>query len=492
MRTAFCFLACLLLVLHAPPIFAAGAQQQWLVVSDIHFNPLADPRLGDRLNSSPVDRWRTIYFSAEPQPFSGYGSDTNFPLLESALEAMRNVVESPRVVMITGDFLGHSFRKHFDAAVRDHDDAHYRAFVDNTIRFLATEFREAFPRSQFVIVLGNNDSYCGDYQIEPGSPFLARVAASWGASVGVQDPSRFVAQFSTGGYYTAPLPAGGAQAIVLNDVFWSAGYQNRCGNTKDDPAAAELSWLQNTARELRGKRVWVLAHIPPGIDAYSSYHAKPQAGVLFLQQRYNDGVIAALDSIAPNIPMMLSGHTHMNGFRILGPDPSNPQVPILVIPALSPVFESNPTFTVLHVNASDAGVADAQYFVLDDLATLSKNGRYPARWRREFDFDSVFGHGVVDAWHLSALQQSIFDNDRVRYRYEEYYDGDSGRAPMTDESWRFFWCADVALTPTTYDACATPQVQHQLPPQPSPPPLPSAVPSPTPAPAPTPGPTPSP
>ena len=485
MRVAFCLLACLLLVFSSGPARADDAQQQWLVVSDIHFNPLANPHLGDRLNESGADRWRAILASDQPAPFSGYGSDTNFALLESALEAMRNVVAAPRVVMITGDFLGHDFRKHFDATVRDHSDERYRAFVDATIRFLSNEFREAFPRSQFVIVLGNNDSDCGDYQVQPGSAFLANVAASWGASMGTPNPNQFVSDFSTGGYYTVPLPAGDAQALVLNDVFWSTAYQNRCDTSKSNPGATELNWLQTTARNLRGKRVWVLAHIPPGIDAYTSYHENPPSGVLFLQQQYNDGMIAALDALSPKPQMMLSGHTHMNGFRIVGPDPSRPQVPVLVIPALSPAFASNPTFTVLHVNAADASVADAQYFVLNDLAALEKDGRHPVQWRREYDFDSVFGHGTIDAEHLSTLQQTIFDNERVRYRYEEFYDGDSGRAAMTDASWRYYWCADVALTVTAYDACAAPQIQRQLPTHP-----PSPTPSPTSTPAPSVAPTP--
>lgn len=477
MIKAFGLLACLLLVLSPLRTPAAASAQQWLVVSDVHFNPLDDPAIADRLNATPPERWRALYSAGPPRAFSGYGRDTNFPLLESALEAMHNVAGTPPVVLLTGDFLGHDFRKHFDAEVREHDDEHYRAFVDNTMRFLANEFRQAFPRSQFVIVLGNNDSYCGDYQLTPGSAFLAKTAASWGASMGLSDPNAFVAGFSKGGYYTVPLPAGGAQALVLNSIFWSSGYQNRCGDAKANPGAAELDWLANQAKALKGKRVWVLSHIPPGIDAYSSYHAKPPAGVLFLHPPENAAMIAAIDSLAPNVAMTLAGHTHMNGFRVLGPDASTPQVPMLVIPALSPVFASNPTFTLLRVNGDDASVEDAQYFVLDDLAALAKDGRRPARWHREFDFDSVFAHGTIDAAHLTSVQRMIFDDDRVRLRYEQYYDGDSGRQAMNDENWRFFWCADVALDVTAYDACAVPQVQRELPAHPSAPPLTAPSPS---------------
>ena len=116
-------------------------------------------------------------------------------------------------------------------------------------------------------MIGNNDSYCGDYQSTPHDAFLAHMAAAWAASVGASDPNAFIAQFSTGGYYSVPLPVDHAQAIVLNDVFWSANYKNACGDPKADPGGDELRWLQSTQAALpAGTPVWVIAHIPPGVD----------------------------------------------------------------------------------------------------------------------------------------------------------------------------------------------------------------------------------
>lgn len=476
MTKIFGLLACLLLVL-VPAYASAATDQQWLVVSDIHFNPLADKSIADELNDAPAARWRAI-FASRPHPrFSSYGSDTNFPLLESALLAMRNAVSSPPEIFLTGDFLAHGLRTKYDAAVRVHDNVHYRRFVDRTMRFLADELREAFPRSRLIPVLGNNDSDCGDYAVTPGSSFLARTAATWGASLGATDPKAFVAQFSTGGYYTVPLSAGGATAIVLNDVLWSPTYRNRCGDLAANPGAAELRWFRATLRALKGKPVWVVAHIPPGVDAYASLHAKPPAAVEYLRSRFNRGMIAAMDATS-GIEMTLVGHTHMNAFRVIGPDPSRPSSPVLAMPAISPIFGSNPTFAVLRVHASDASVSDAQYFVLDGLAALGADGARPAHWRREFDFDSVYGHGTIDAAHLDAVQQAIFLNPRVRHRYESYYDGGSGRAAVPGALWRAYWCADVALARSQYDSCALPEIQRKLPPQPPAPPAPTATPAP--------------
>lgn len=474
---AFVLLACLLLV--SVTQRALAATQQWLVVSDVHFDPFADPRIVERLASAPAARWRAIFSSEGQQPYANYGSDTNFALLESALDGMRNQVNDPPVVIISGDFLAHQFRAKFDRVARNHDDSHYASFVDATIRFLADEFRSAFPRARLLPVIGNNDSYCGDYQGAPSSAFLASMAASWGGSVGAPDPNVFAAQFATGGYYTVPLPAGNAQAVIVNDIFWSTEYRNTCGQAASDPGADEAAWLTKTLHGLASNNVWIVAHIPPGVDVYATQHAANNAAVSFLTPHYNDVFVNALLAV-PHTMMAITGHTHMDSFRVIGPDPSRPTVPMLVVPSISPVFSNNPSFTLLRVDDTSAVVEDAQVFVLDDLAMLAKNGRLTANWRREYDFDSVFGHGTIDASHLANVQDEVLSDDRVRRRFEEFYDGSSGRASIPDAQWHAYWCADVALSLTAYDACASPEIEHELGPHPSAPPSPTPVPTATP------------
>ena len=465
--------AALLLVLagRAP----AAEAESWLVMSDLHFDPFTQLRLVDRLAGAPPNRWRAVFTTGEVTAPSGAGSDTNYALLESALDGARNAVPDPRVVILAGDFLAHDFRAKFDRTAKVHDDAAYDAFVDKTIAFLAWEVQTAFPRAYLLPVVGNNDGYCGDYESTPSSPFLARMAAAWAASVGRSDANAFIAQFSTGGYYTEPLPVDGARAIVLNDVFWSPKYQNACGNPKADPGGDELRWLQTTESAIpAGTPVWVIAHIPPGVDAFATLHAPAGTGpVPLLADRYNGAFIAALDSNA-TIVMSIAGHTHMNSFRVIGPDPSRPRVPMLVVPSISPIFGNVPAFTVLEVDSSSANVNDAQVYVLSKVKDAWT-------WQREYDFDSVYGPGRIDAAHLWGVQQTILDDERVRKRFEEYYQGGDGTAQIDESNWRAYWCANVALLIAQYSACAAPEIQRELPPHPSPPPTPSPAPSKSPA-----------
>ncbi len=475
---AFALAAATLLVTF-PVDVQAATPQAWIVLSDLHFDPFTQPRLVDRLAAAAPERWRAIFATAEVTAPSGRGSDTNDALLESTLDGARNAVPDPRIVIVAGDFLAHDFRAKFERTAKVHDAAAYAAFVDKTIAFLAWELQAAFPRAHLLPVIGNDDNACGDYQSTPHDAFLAHMAAAWAASVGAADPNGFIAQFSTGGYYTIPLPAGRAQAIVLNDVFWSVKYKNACGDPKADPGGDELRWMQSTQAALPpGTPVWVIAHIPPGIDANATLHAAAgSAPISFLTDRFNDALLTALDS-SSTVVMSIAGHTHMNSFRAIGPDPSTLRAPMLIVPAVSPVFGNAPSFTVLDVDESTAHVDDEQVFIL----TKSKDGWL---WRREYDFDSIYGPGPIDAADLWRAQQAIFDDERVRYRFEEYYQSGDGIAPIADTTWRSYWCANVALTLTAYTACAMPQIQTDLPPHPSPPPAPTPSPTPSPTPAPT-------
>ncbi len=483
---AFALAASLLLVVTLPQARAAAAPQQqqaWLILSDIHFDPFTQPKLVDRLVAAPPDRWRAIFATGERTGPSGPGSDTNDALLESTLDGAHEAVPDPRVVIVAGDFLAHEFRDKFNRTAKVHDDAAYAAFVDKTVAFLAWELQTAFPRARLLPVIGNNDGYCGDYQSTPHDPFLAHMGADFAVSSGASDPSAFIAQFSTGGYYTVPLPVDNAQAIVLNDVFWSTNYKNACGDPKADPGGDELAWLQATQKALpTGTPVWIIAHIPPGVDVFATQHAKTAAPVMFLTDRFNAEFLTSLDSRSA-VVMSITGHTHMNSFRVIGPDPTTPRAPMLVVPAVSPIYGNAPAFTVVNVDPNAAWVLDAQIYILSKINDVWT-------WRREYDFDSVYGRGTIDAERLTNVQRAIFDDERVRRRFEEYYQSGDGLAPITEANWRAYWCANVALTATDWTACAMPQIQTDLPPHPTPPP--SPTPSPTPTPSPSPSPTASP
>ncbi len=82
------------------------------------------------------------------------------------------------------------------------------------------------------------------------------------------------ADFAAGGYYSVSLPAPveTTRLLVLDDLFMSDRYQTCGGKADAAPAAAQIAWLKQQLNEARDKKekVWVMAHIPPGVDSYST------------------------------------------------------------------------------------------------------------------------------------------------------------------------------------------------------------------------------
>src|SRR5215212_6447880 len=247
------------------------AQQLFLSASDIHFDPYADPSIVTKLEAADVSQWDAIFATSTMTAFSGHGKDTNDPLFRSALDAMeKQFVFPPAFVLISGDFLAHDFNTTYQQYATDKSQAAYSAFVKKTITYIASKFRDKFPGVRIYPTLGNNDTDCGDYDIAPNGAFLANFRDVWKDIV---QSKSFNERFGTGGYYHADLPGVAVRLIALNANFFSVNYKNTCGKPGEpDPGLQELAWLDAELRLARsdGKRVWLLFHIPPGMNVFNT------------------------------------------------------------------------------------------------------------------------------------------------------------------------------------------------------------------------------
>lgn len=124
---------------------------QFLVVSDIHFNPMADPSLVADLAAADPTQWETILERSKLTRFSQYGQDTNWWLLRSALGQMRATLPHPAFIMMPGDLLAHDFPATFTTVTHDNDREHYRAFVLKPLDFLALEFRKRLGDAKILV-----------------------------------------------------------------------------------------------------------------------------------------------------------------------------------------------------------------------------------------------------------------------------------------------------------------------------------------------------
>ncbi len=383
----------------APSVCAAATP--WLVVSDIHLDP------GNH----------------KPDP-STYGADTNLALFDSLLNELHRRDPNPPVVIIAGDFLDHNL--------------HHQSDATGTMAYVAKRFDAVYPHAQFVVTLGNEDSPCGDYAAPINGPFLAATARAWAPLVDRRGAApQFAQTFARDGAYVATLPVPGLRAVVINDVSFSlrandscAGGLNPRGNTLGDLSRDLLDAPPHS-------HSWLLLHIPPGIDAYSTSHLAHRLAVIpFMRPGVREALDAAIGDPHNAISLVIAGHTHKFGYRLSGG--SHP-VPILMAPSVSPIFANAPSF--LEIGVGPAGT-------IGTVREISYDGQ---RWAPLGDLASL-GVGTFDAHELAALQQRLAKNRPLREQLSRLYSG-GGPPEITEGNWRTYWCTATAFSATSFQRC---------------------------------------
>jgi hypothetical protein len=322
---------------------------------------------------------------------------------------------------------------------------------------LTQRIREQFPRIPIYPALGNEDSYCGDYQLQPKGEFLRRTANTWKGLFGNgNDEQAFMQTFPTGGYYTAPAPGSSKhRVVVLNTVFFSTDYRNQCGDPKDDPGGDQLSWLASQLKNaaVKGEKVWLLYHIPYGIDAYNSVLATGgntvEKVVSLWQPDYMEKFLILLDQYRDTIASMLAGHTHMDYFRMgLSGEIGRSSAFLLVTPGISPIFGNNPGLHVLSYDRKAFSLLDYTTHRLDLAVGSSPD------WKAEYRFSRTYRLFPVSETTLETLSRSLKDDAQTRTIYIDYYNvGNPAIPQMTDQTWPLFWCAIGQLTAAPFRAC---------------------------------------
>ena len=448
-----------------------------LLVSDIHFDPFHDPAKVQQLVDAPVSQWSLI-LSAPPSPTQrqdfatlqqschARGVDTPYALLNSSLQAMWSQQPDAKFMTVSGDLLAHSFSCRYMAVLPGSKPGEYEAFVVKTLSFVMGELRARFPGRAVYVALGNNDSACGDYRLDTGSDFLAQTARIVAEGLPRSQQAQALKEFAKGGYYSVLMeaPMQGTRLIVINDVFLSPNYSNCAG--KPDPAAtdAEMTWLKEELAQARrlGQRVWVMGHIPPGVDPYSTVArfrdvCGGEAPVLFLS---SDKLADMLIEYGDVIRLGIFGHSHMDEIRLLeaqsGPQSSSghgtamKSVAIKMVPSISPVDGNNPAFTIARVGIFSALLRDYEV-----IAASNQSG-VATVWSREYDYAQSYHEAEFSALAARKLIAE-FEDDRgaktaASQEYiRNYFVGDLGSE--LQPFWPLYVCTMGNYTAKGFAAC---------------------------------------
>jgi sphingomyelin phosphodiesterase acid-like 3 len=417
--------------------------EQFLSVSDIHFDPFADPAIVTKLEAADVTQWDAILASSTVTTFSAAGSDVNDPLLRSAIAEMRTQIAAPAFILISGDFLAHHFDSNYQQYATDKSPAAFTAFVSKTMTYVAMKLEHAFPGVRIYPTLGNNDSDCGDYAVAPNSAFLANFRDTWRAAVASRSFDR---RFPTGGYYHADVAGlDRVRIIALNTNFFSTNYKNTCGKPGGpDSGEVELTWLDAELElaKQEQRRVVLLFHIPPGINVYDSVEyggACPNMKTqTFWKDEYEQRYLKITAAHKQTIIGSFAGHTHQDEFLLASGRF------IHVTPSISPVFGNNPAFEIVDMTRK-GGITDYRTVNLPNVATP---------WTREYSFREAYKKPAYDATTLTELEGAIHNDAATR---QQYFDcTTSGNAKNTASAlaiWLGYWCGIGVKPADAFTAC---------------------------------------
>lgn len=394
------------LLLSILPLFTfAGESLPWgsapvstegtfLLMSDPHFDPFADPALVPALIRHPVEDWEGILNSSQSRAFAPYGKDSNWALMLSSLKEAQSL-GAYDFAIITGDYLVHESRKLFEP-FGGSDEKAYEDFVLKTEVFTAREVQKNLPGVPVYFCLGNNDSECGDYMIATKSDFLATLSREWGVLSG--NP-RAAEDFSDKGNYALPHPTvPGMELISLNDVYWSNRYsEDSCHPESDHQGRSVMKWLEGQLKNAKKKnmKVQLIMHIPPGADVFSTY-AKSHMGMSFAQAvqlfwapKYQREFLELVKDYPGVLVSGFAGHTHMDDFRVLDEGTGTAPFFIHICPAISPIRGNNPGFQAALYDRGTGDIKDMATYELTNLKDVKSAS--DARWKLEYDFDKAYG-----------------------------------------------------------------------------------------------------
>lgn len=453
LRNVSLFLA---LMIAAPPALAGNGS--FLHVSDFHFNPFDPPLRARALADMPIADW-SAYFAADPdQTLSPWGEDTNHALLATALDTLGKAAADADFVLVTGDLLAHRFPDNVENALGfPHGSAANDDFAVRTTLFMAERLRAAFPGKPVFVTLGNNDSSCGDYRIDPGGAYLAATREAVRNLAGADRVAEdFDQTYLAGGYYAAAHPTlKDTTIIVLDDVLWSAWYRNDCGTTGLDGAKAMMAWLEKQLAfaQAAGRKIWIAHHIPAGFDPYSTLDSRKDSCtariVSMLAEPFGSQYAALLARYGALITASFTGHTHFDDYRLLRDAAGRVTGTEKIAPAISPIFGQNPGFHVFSYDRETGVLSDFSTHYLANLDTA----RDPASadWRLEYVFSRAYGVKDFSPATAESVWKAFSAEGTADDRFRSLYN--VGRGELSADGLQAYICAIGHIDATGFTRC---------------------------------------
>lgn len=419
-----------------------------VLITDIHFNPFTNASIAKELDLKEWKDWDTI-FKKTSYSLSVTGQETNPALLDSVISAIDTHTHIPDCIIFCGDILAHGFNKRYAETTGNTDSDSNKKFIIKTISYVMNKISSIYPEIPVFFTLGNNDSYAGDYILQDGGAFLADSAEPL-FEICIKDNelrSEFIREYSDHGHYSVDLPGEeNIRLISLNTIFMSSHYPN---SNSTQPGTAELNWLENVLDQARSqnKKVWLITHIPPGIDVYNYLHRSAGCGnpPLQIQADYSKQLLEIIRSYRETIAAMFTGHVHMDDFRLVFPagTRSGALEAFIISPALSPLFGQNPAFRTIDFDTTSGEIENMAVWYTSQGSDVQQ-----AVWEKEYDFKNAYGESPTPE-NLENIARNFQYDTTLRDNYINFYYVNNQPAPIRD-TWKWYWCSILNIEPEYY------------------------------------------
>ena len=426
----------------------------FLMLSDIHFDPYADPAIMKQLGATPLAPCQA---PASPE-FAKFGSDTNYPLLKSTLDNVAAAAAANHdhfeYVMVTGDFLAHNFDVRYKQCVGGGAEA-YQKFAADTVLFVDRMISSALPGVPVFAALGNNDSDRGDYA-KPTSNFLQSVGEDWSRAWGKLPPGRgemALAAFERAGNYALPHPTvPNHELVILNSSLWSASNAKACGESDPDPSG-QFAWLGEVLARVKraGGTATLIMHVLPGIDALKSAMGTPRS---FWTDRCTEKLIDGLSDFRGVVSEIYAGHIHRDDFRIVPDREGKPFLVIHIVPAVSPIYMNNPAVEIGWYDQGNGQLRDYAPVYLD-------LGKPHPEWATEYVFTRAYGYPRPNLAALQDLSGTIHAGS-PQFGVGKQFATDYGAGVgwlISPANWLIYSCAQTEITLSGFSQCVKPSVR---------------------------------
>lgn len=447
-----------------------------LMASDIHFDPFQDPAKVKQLVAAPATQWEAILatpaspgqqqaFDTLQQQCHAKGVDTPYILLRSSLQAMHTQQSDAQFITVSGDLIAHAFSCRYRTLMPQATQADYESFVLKTISFVIANLRASFPGIPVYAALGNNDTGCGDYQLDPNSDFLTQTGKILATGLPASQQAQAIQQFPAGGYYSVTMaaPMQSTRLIVINDLFLSPKYTT-CGSLPNASAAtSEIAWLAQQLADARkaGQKVWIMGHIPPGVNPYSTavkgknICAKSSPTMFLASDKLSDTMIENSDVIR----LAIFAHTHMDELRLLKSDSiasssdntvATKAVALKMVPSISPVDGNNPSFTIARIDPTTAILQNYEVFAASNQTGI---GTF---WTKEYDFADIYHQPQFSPQTVSVLIEQFSADSQAKLQISDayihnFFVGD--RSLELKPFWSEYVCGLSNVTAKSFTAC---------------------------------------